>query len=86
MANIAYKTINKNIFWALNPSSIKYPNNIGDREVEKTISATVTDLIAPRCLVPYISDHVDVISTFAVPFVIAIKIKNKTGDSENCNK
>lgn len=65
------------------PRSISIPNKIGDNDVENTINEMVTDLIAPKNLVPYISDHVEVMSTFAVPFVTAIKTKNKTGDSVN---
>ena len=42
--------------------------------------------MAPKFLVPYISDQVDVIKTFAVPLVIAIKIKNKIGENVDLNK
>ena len=69
--------------FASNPKSIKYPNKNGDNEVEKTISDTVIDLIAPRCFVPYISDHVEVNKTLDVPFVIALQIKKITGDNAN---
>ena len=75
--------MNKVMSFALNPKSIKYPNKNGDNEVEKTIRDTVIDLIAPRCFVPYISDHVEVNRTLDVPFVIAIKIKKITGDNAN---
>lgn len=68
------------------PESIKNPNKIGDKEVEKTIKETVIDLMAPICFVPYISDQVEVIKTFAVPFVIAIKEKNNTGDNANLKR
>ena len=67
--------MNKVMSFALNPKSIKYPNKNGDNEVEKTIRDTVIDLIAPKCFVPYISDHAEVNRTLDVPFVIAIKIK-----------
>ena len=67
------------------PKSINKPNKTGDNAVEKTIKEMVTDLIAPRFFVPYISDHVDVINTLAVPLVTAIKIKNIIGDSIDLN-
>ena len=59
----------------VNPLSIKLPNKTGATAVEKTIKDTVIDLIEPKCFVPYISDQVEVIKTFAVPLVMAIKIK-----------
>ena len=42
--------------------------------------------MAPKFLVPYISDQVEVIKTFAVPLVIAIKMKNKIGENTDLNK
>ena len=69
-----------------NPKSIRKPNKNGDKAVEKTIKDIVIDLMAPKFLVPYISDQVDVIKTFAVPLVIAIKIKNKIGENAELNK
>ena len=42
--------------------------------------------MAPKFLVPYISDQVEVIKTFAVPLVIAIKMKNKIGENIDLNK
>ena len=42
--------------------------------------------MAPKFLVPYISDQVDVIKTFAVPLVIAMKMKNKIGENADLNK
>ena len=42
--------------------------------------------MAPKFLVPYISDQVEVIKTFAVPLVIAIKTKNKIGENVDLNK
>ena len=65
---------------------IKKPNKIGDNAVEKTIKDIVIDLIAPKFLVPYISDQVEVINTFAVPFVIATKMKNKIGENADLNR
>lgn len=77
--------MDKSIFCVDNPKSIKKPNKIGDNAVEKTIKEIVIDLMAPKFLVPYISDQVDVIKTFAVPLVIAMKIKNKIGESVDLN-
>ena len=74
------------IFNEDNPKSIKKPNKIGDNAVEKTIKDIVIDLMAPKFLVPYISDQVEVIKTFAVPLVIAIKMKNKIGENIDLNK
>ena len=74
------------IFDEVNPKSIKKPNKIGDNAVEKTINDIVIDLMAPKFLVPYISDQVEVIKTFAVPLVIAIKTKNKIGVNVDLNK
>ena len=74
------------IFDEGNPKSIKKPNKIGDNAVEKTINDIVIDLMAPKFLVPYISDQVEVIKTFAVPLVIAIKMKNKIGENIDLNK
>ena len=69
-----------------NPKSIRKPNKNGDKAVEKTIKDIVIDLMAPKFLVPYISDQVEVIKTFAVPLVIAIKKKNKIGENVDLNK
>ena len=41
----------------LTPRSICQPITIGDSAVQKTMAAAPSDLIAPRCLLPYISDQ-----------------------------
>jgi len=39
------------------PISICQPMTIGDSAVQKTIAEAPSDLIAPRCWLPYISDQ-----------------------------
>ena len=59
------------------PLSIKIPKKAVPKAVEKTINAVVRAFIPPINLTPYISAHVDDPSTFAKPFEMPIRPRNK---------
>ena len=63
-----------------NPLSIKNPNNAVPKAVAKTIKAVVSAFIEPMYLTPYISAQVDDPKTFANPFEIPIKPRNKNAE------
>ena len=59
------------------PLSIKKPNKAVPNAVENTIKAVERALMDPIYLTPYISAQVEDPKTFASPFDIPIKPKNK---------
>ena len=73
--------LTKAIYSIVNPWSIKRPNIAVPNAVEKTIKAVVKAFIDPIYFTPYISAQVEEPNTFASPFDMPIKPKNKKAEN-----